>query len=205
MQYVAGKSHIPHGSKYGGTVNATHPQGRLCPGPVKQTHMKIKSILTAILLVSALTAHAGSPLPVSSPEHQQIDPARLERMHTLVNGYIADGKHAGAVTMVVRNGMIVDWQTWGKANLDSDEPLRKDSIFRIYSMSKVITSAAALQLFEQNKLLLIQPATDFIPELRELRVFAGGSMEAMELEDVNTPINDRDVAQPHRRFYLWLL
>lgn len=126
-------------------------------------------------------------------------------MHTLVNGYIADGKHAGAVTMVVRNGMIVDWQTWGKANLDSDEPLRKDSIFRIYSMSKVITSAAVLQLFEQNKLLLSQPASDFIPELRELRVFAGGSMEAMELEDVNTPINDRDVAQPHRRFYLWLL
>lgn len=109
-------------------------------------------------------------------------------MHALVNGYIADGKHAGAVTMVVRNGMIVDWQTWGKANLDSDEPLRKDSIFRIYSMSKVITSAAVLQLFEQNKLLLSQPASDFIPELRELRVFAGGSMEAMELEDVNTPI-----------------
>ena len=153
--------------------------------------MKIKTILTAILLLSTLTANAASPLPVSAPGHQQIDPARLERMHALVNGYIADGKHAGAVTMVVRNGMIVDWQTWGKSNLDTGEPVRKDTIFRIYSMSKIITSAAVLQLFEQNKLLLGQPVTDFIPELKELRVFTGGTTEAIELEDIKTPITIR--------------
>lgn len=157
----------------------------------EQKNMKIKSILTSVLLFTTLTVNAASPLPLASPASQQIDPARLERMHTLVSSYIADGKHAGAVAMVVRNGYIVDWQTWGKSSLDSGEPMKKDSIFRIYSMSKIITSAAVLQLFEQNKLLLNQPVTDFIPELKELKVFAGGTTEAFELEDIKTPITIR--------------
>ena len=153
--------------------------------------MQIKSILTSVLLLATLTVNAASPLPVSSPARQQIDPVRLERMHALVSGYVTDGKHAGAMAMVVRNGKIVDWQTWGKSSLDSGEPIKKDSIFRIYSMSKIITSAAVLQLFEQNKLLLSQPVTDFIPELKELKVFTGGTTEALELEDIKTPITIR--------------
>lgn len=148
----------------------------------------MKSILISILMFATLCANAASPLPVSSPGRQQIDPARLARMHDLVSGYIADGKHAGAAAMVVRNGMIVDWQTWGKSNIDTGEAIRKDSIFRIYSMSKIITSVAVLQLFEQNKLLLNQPVTDFIPELKDLKVFTGGTAEAPELEDIKTPI-----------------
>ena len=153
--------------------------------------MHINPFFTALLLLSTLTANAASPLPVSSPEHEQIDPARLERMHALVSGYIADGKHAGAAAMVVRNGKIVDWQTWGKANIDTGDAVSRDTIFRIYSMSKIITSVAVLQLFEQNKLLLSQPVTDFIPELKELRVFTGGTAEAPELEDIKTPITIR--------------
>ncbi|MGB5438619.1 MAG: serine hydrolase domain-containing protein [Gammaproteobacteria bacterium] len=153
--------------------------------------MKMKSILISALLFTALAVSAAGPLPVSSPAHEHIDPARLERMHDLVGAYVAEGKHAGAAAMVVRNGMIVDWRTWGKSNLDSGEPIKKDTIFRIYSMSKIITSAAVLQLFEQNKLLLSQPVTDFIPELKELKVFAGGSAEIFELEDIKTPITIR--------------
>jgi CubicO group peptidase (beta-lactamase class C family) len=153
--------------------------------------MKIKAILTSVLLFAAVTVNAASPLPISSPARQQIDPARLERMHTLVSGYVNEGKHAGAVAMVVRNGKIVDWQTWGKSSLATGEPIKKDSIFRIYSMSKIITSVAVLQLFEQNKLLLSQPVTDFVPELKELKVFAGGTTDAFELEDIKTPITIR--------------
>ena len=107
--------------------------------------MKIITILTSVLLFTTLTVTAASPLPVSSPARQRIDPARLERMHALVSGYVNDGKHAGTMAMVVRNGYIVDWQAWGKANIASGDPIRKDSIFRIYSMTKIITSVAVLQ------------------------------------------------------------
>jgi CubicO group peptidase (beta-lactamase class C family) len=153
--------------------------------------MKTKAILTFVLLFTPLTVSAASPLPVSSPTREQIDPARLERMHTLVSGYVNEGKHAGALAMVVRNGKIVDWQAWGKSSVATGEPIKKDSIFRIYSMSKIVTSVAVLQLFEQNKLLLSQPVTDFIPELKELKVFAGGTTDAFELEDISTPITIR--------------
>ena len=148
-------------------------------------------ILTSVLLFAPLTANAVSPLPVSSPAREQIDPVRLERMHTLVSDYVNEGKYAGAMAMIVRNGKIVDWQAWGKSSVDTGEPIKKDSIFRIYSMAKVITSVAVLQLFEQNKLLLNQPVTDFIPELKQLKVFAGGTTDAFELEDIKTPITIR--------------
>jgi CubicO group peptidase (beta-lactamase class C family) len=153
--------------------------------------MKTRLILASILLAGALSSHAAIPLPVSPPADQQVDPEQLKRMHDLVKSYITDGKHAGAAAMVVRNGKIIDWQTWGKADIDSGEHVSKDTIFRIYSMTKVITSAAVLQLFEQNKLLLTQPVTDFIPELQDLKVFTGGSAEDPELADLKTPITIR--------------
>lgn len=150
--------------------------------------MKLRSLTTTALLFTALALQAASPLPTSSPSRQDVDPVRLERMHDLVSGHVADGKHAGAVAMVVRNGKIIDWQTWGDADLASGKPIQKDSIFRIYSMSKIITSVAALQLFEQNKLMLNQPVTDFIPELKGLKVLVGGTADAPELEAIETPI-----------------
>lgn len=150
--------------------------------------MKPKSLLTSLLLTCALVVQAATPLPASSPARQGIDGERLERMHELLADYVGSGKHAGAVAMVVRNGRIVDWQTWGKANLATDEPIRKDSIFRIYSMSKIVTSVAVLQLFEQSKLQLNQPVTDFVPELKGLKVFKGGTADAPQLAELKTPI-----------------
>ena len=150
--------------------------------------MKSRMLLFHLLMASAVSAHAASPLPTSSPSRQDVDPLRLERMHDLVSGYVADSKHAGAVAMVVRNGKIVDWETWGHADRASGKPIQKDSIFRIYSMSKIITSVAVLQLFEQNKLMLNQPVTDFIPELMGVKVFVGGTADAPQLEEIETPI-----------------
>ncbi|HAV63470.1 MAG TPA: hypothetical protein DCY13_14020, partial [Verrucomicrobiales bacterium] len=146
--------------------------------------MTWRTLPSLVALSMALVAHAASPLPTSSPGRQGIDADRLERMHELVSGYVADGKHAGAIAMVVRNGHVVDWQTWGKAELDSDEPLRKDAIFRIYSMTKVLTSVAVLQLFEQNKLQLNHPVTDIVPELKGLKVLTGGTADAPQLAEL---------------------
>lgn len=131
---------------------------------------------------------AAAPLPTSTPDQQGFDAQRLERLHDLLSGYVDSGRHAGAVAMVVRNGHIVDWRTWGKANLDTGRPFDRDTICRIYSMSKIVTSVAVLQLFEQNKLQLNQQVTDFIPELKGIKVFKGGTADAPELEDLGTPI-----------------
>lgn len=150
----------------------------------------IRSFAVSFLIhsLSWTALSAAAPLPTSSPSRQGFDAERLGRMHDLVSGCVDDGQHAGAVAMVVRHGRIVDWQTWGSANLTTGQPVAKDSIFRIYSMSKVPTSVAALQLFEMGRLRLDQPVTDFIPELAGLKVFAGGTAESPQLEALETPI-----------------
>ena len=145
--------------------------------------------LTLFLAVLSLPVHssvAATPLPVSSPASQH--PQQLERMHELVGGFIDDGKYAGAATMVVRNGKIVDWQSWGKASLRTNAPVEKDTIYRIYSLSKVITATAVLQLLEQNKLQLNQKVTDFIPEMQALRVYKNGTVDDIKHEEIKTPI-----------------
>jgi Kef-type K+ transport system membrane component KefB len=62
-----------------------------------------------------------------------------------------EGKHAGAITLIARNGKIVDWRTWGKRDLEAGLPMEKDTICRIYSMSKIVTSVAVLTLLEEAR------------------------------------------------------
>ena len=148
-------------------------------------------LLFAITPALVMSEPATMPLPVAEPATQQVSPEGLARLHALVGGMVDEGKHAGAATMVVRNGKIIDWQNWGMADIDDSKPIQNDTIFRIYSMTKVITSVAALQLVEQGKLELDQEVVDIIPELKGLKVYKSGTADDMVLEDVRTPMTVR--------------
>src|SRR5438874_12032528 len=100
---------------------------------------------------------AASPLPTTSPGRAGLSPQRLERMHRAIQSYIDQGKHAGAVCVIARNGKIADLTLYGYRDLAKKTPMTPDTIFRIYSMSKVITSAAVMQLFEEGKFNLTDP------------------------------------------------
>lgn len=147
--------------------------------------------LLLLSLAGCLGLQASTPLPLSSPKKEGIDPQRLERMHDLVRGYVEKGHHAGAVAMVVRHGRIVDWQTWGSANVESHQPIQRDTIFRIYSMSKVVTAVAALQLFEDGHYRLDSPVTQWIPELKDLQVLVGGTASNPQLVPATNAITVR--------------
>src|SRR5438132_11094478 len=108
----------------------------------------------ALVLFVAFSIHcafAASPLPTTSPRRVGLAPERLERMHHAIQTYIEQGKHAGAVCVIARNGKIADFALYGYRDLEKKTPMTPDTIFRIYSMSKVITSAAVMQLFEEGK------------------------------------------------------
>ena len=120
---------------------------------------------------------AASPLPTTSPRRAGLSPQRLERMHRGIQTYIDQGKHAGAVCVIARNGKIADVTSYGYRDLEMKLPMTPDTIFRIYSMSKVITSAAVMQLFEEGKFNLTDPVDRYIPELKNLKVFTGGTAE----------------------------
>ena len=109
-------------------------------------------------------------------------------MHRGIQTYIDQGKHAGAVCVIARKGKIADFTLYGYRDLEKKTPMTPDTIFRIYSMSKVITSAAVMQLFEEGKFNLTDPVERYIPELKNLKVCTGGTVDEPTLVDATNAI-----------------
>ena len=103
------------------------------------------------------------------------DSQRLARVAALVDRYVAEGKLAGAQVQVAHRGEVALRHTVGRADVASDRPLGDDAIYRIYSMTKPITSIALMQLYEQGRVLLEDPVSAYIPEFAEMQVFTGGT------------------------------
>ncbi len=129
-------------------------------------------VLGSLVLAAACAVRAGE-LPQATPESQHVSPAKLAVAEKAVQDLIDKKEYAGAITLVARNGKIVEWKTYGLADVARNKPMQKDTIVRIYSMSKPITTVAAMILHEEGKFQLDDPVSKFIPELKGLRVYAG--------------------------------
>jgi CubicO group peptidase (beta-lactamase class C family) len=149
-------------------------------------------VVLPLLLVLATTAHA-QPLPAASPESQGFSSERLKRLHAMLESHVKDGKHAGVISLLARNGRVVDWQVYGLRDRERSLPMEKDTIVRMYSMSKVITSVAVMILVEENRLKLTDPVGKFLPALEKMKVFAGGSAKKPKLVDARRQMRVKDL------------
>src|SRR5687767_7728659 len=132
--------------------------------------MSAKLLAPLLVLCFSCVSLWSDSLPRANAEKLGFDPERLGRMRAMVQQHIDDHKHAGAITLVARKGKVADFATFGYRDLEAKAPMTPDTIFRIYSMSKVITSVATLMLFEEGRFGLDDTVTDYIPELRNLKV-----------------------------------
>lgn len=107
--------------------------------------------------------------------------------------YITPGKIAGTVTVVHRKGETAFFEALGKADLENNRPMEKDTIFRIYSMTKPITSIALMQLYEQGKFQLSDPVHRFIPKWKNLRVYDSGNKPLMVTTRPERPMQIHDL------------
>jgi CubicO group peptidase (beta-lactamase class C family) len=151
------------------------------------------ALLFAVLVlstpaVSRPAADAAPPLPLATPESQGMSSSRLERLHGEIQRFIDQGKYAGAVSLIARNGKIVDWRAYGKRDLEASLPMEKDTLVRIYSMSKIVTSVAALALLEEARFKLDDPIGDYLPSLANRKVLTGGTAESPLLADARNSI-----------------
>lgn len=121
------------------------------------------------------------------------DSQRLSRVSALVDRYVAEGKLAGAQVQVAHRGEVALRHTVGRADVASDRPLVVDAIYRIYSMTKPITSIALMQLYEQGRVLLEDPVSAYIPEFAEMQVFIGGTPTAPKVRPAQTVMTVKDV------------
>ena len=113
---------------------------------------------------------AAASLQESKPEDVGLSKERLARIHETIERHMSARQIAGAVTLVARKGRIAHWEAHGLMDVDSKKTMGKDSIFRIYSMSKPVAGVAILMLMEEGKLRLNDPVSKFIPEFRGMKV-----------------------------------
>jgi CubicO group peptidase (beta-lactamase class C family) len=119
-------------------------------------------------------------LPLVTPEQVGLSAARLDRVRTWMNGWVDSGKLAGMVTCVMRKGELAFAEVVGKSDLARNKPMRADTIFRIYSMTKPFTSVAIMMLYEEGRFQLDDPISRFIPAFANPRVMTGGSRGKIE-------------------------
>ncbi len=119
---------------------------------------------------------------------------RLERISThLTQNYIEPGKISGCQVLVSRRGVPAYFRSFGQRDLERGKPVSDDTIFRIYSMSKPITSVALMMLFEEGQFQLNDPVSRFVPSWKGQRVWVEGDGEGMETKTPDTPVTMRHV------------
>jgi len=126
-------------------------------------------------LIWFVTACAAPPreLPSVAPREAGVDPAGLAQVDSIMGRLVAEKKIAGAVVAIARGGGMVHLKAYGAADLDSGRSMTTDAIFRIYSMTKSIVTAAALTLVDEGKLDLDAPVGHYVSELADLKLQNG--------------------------------
>ena len=114
--------------------------------------------------------NANTDLQMASPEKVGFSPTRLKQIDKHLQNYIDKQWIAGAVGIVARNGKIVYYNSLGYSNIANKTQMKKDDIFHIMSMTKPIVSLAAMILFEENRFMLDEPVSNYIPEFKNLQV-----------------------------------
>ncbi len=138
------------------------------------------SRLTAALLSVAILAGrlSAAPLPAGDAAAAGFSPERLERVHQLLQGYVADRKCAGGITLIARDGKIVDAGTYGYRDVAAKLPMERDALLFIYSLTKPVIAATVLTLWEEGRFNLDDSIAQYLPEFKDMKVLTGGTPEA---------------------------
>ena len=135
----------------------------------------------------------ASPLPATEPAKVGMSADVLAEAPKALQKLVDDGKIAGAIVTVARKGKIVLNEAVGYADMEAEEPMKTDSVVRIYSMTKPITSVSAMMLVEQGKIGLDDPVSKYIPALANPQVFVSGEGTDVKLEPANREVSVRDL------------
>ncbi len=128
------------------------------------------TFLVAVWCLLLSTAAQAQSLPSAKPEEVGLSSERLGKLTARLKADVEKGVIPGAIVLVARHGKIAMFEPIGMLNPETKAPMTRDAIFRIYSMSKPITSVSTMILFEEGKLALNDPVSKYIPKLGGLKV-----------------------------------
>jgi len=148
----------------------------------------IRSAFLAIVLALPSLAACAEPQSTSVEAH-----AVSAKLQSELEDLVESEQLPGAIALVAKDGQIEAQAMTGWQDVEERLPLKRDAIFRLYSMSKPITSVAIMMLAEQGKLSLTDPAEKFLPEFRDMRVYVSGGLADMKTEPLARPITIEDL------------
>ena len=144
-----------------------------------------RRLLSAIAIWLVAVSVFAADLPRAKPEAVGLSSQRLDRIAQVLNARVDAGEIPGYVALVARHGKVAYFEAYGLQNPDTKTPMSRDSIFRIYSMTKPLTSVAAMILVEEGRIKLADPISMYLPEMAHLRV-AVNPATAKSVADIQT-------------------
>jgi CubicO group peptidase (beta-lactamase class C family) len=164
----------------------------------------LRALVLVVPFSVALLAQAPAPAPAPArtpaaapaaavPRSVGVDPARLARLHGGMQAFVDSHQAGGIVTLIAREGKVVDVHASGFQDVESRTPMRTDTLFRIASMTKPVTSVAVMMLYEEGKLLLTDPLSKFIPAFKGQKVQPSGPEAPAEPVPARREITIRDL------------
>src|SRR5512143_1894495 len=133
--------------------------------------MKLLTRVMLVLLAEVLAVGAvGQGVRSVAPNGTGLSTERLDRIGAVMNEHVTKGHIAGAIGLIARRGKVGYFETYGFQDKEAGVAMRKDTIFRMYSMTKPITGVAVMILYEEGKFALTDPVSRYLPELRNMKV-----------------------------------
>jgi CubicO group peptidase (beta-lactamase class C family) len=129
-----------------------------------------RAICLALLVVGIQFWPAAQSLPTATPESVGLSTERLGRLKAVMQDYVDRKRIAGVATVILRGGRLAYFETYGWMDVEKNQPMRKDVILRMASMSKAVTTVAAVILMEEGKLLLADPVSKYLPAYKQTTV-----------------------------------
>jgi CubicO group peptidase (beta-lactamase class C family) len=128
------------------------------------------------------------PTVDQDPTAVGVDPDRLTRIDAHLRRYVDEGRLAGWQVHIARRGQTVHSSVYGSRDLEAGLPVEQDTLWRIYSMTKPVTSVAAMQLYEQGRFRLNDEVSRYLPEFADMRVLVGGNAEQPKTVPATEPM-----------------
>ena len=148
----------------------------------------------ALCLALALVGPAvAEPLPSVDPDRVGLASAPLAEIDGLMQSYVNEGKLAGIVMLIARDGKVAHAGAYGQMDIEEGRPMRRDALFRIYSMTKPITGVALMTLYDEGRFTLDDPVARYLPGFEKIKVFAGQDNGTLKLADLKRPVTIRDL------------
>lgn len=153
----------------------------------------LATLACSLCVIFSCRESRAAELPRAKPESVGLSTKTLSKIDDVVKQAIKNKQTAGVVVLVLRKGKVVYFEAQGWQDVANKAPMKKETVCRIYSMTKPITTVAAMMLYEEGKFQLDDPITKYLPKFQPSKVYVGGMGKDAKYKPFNGQITVRDL------------